>query len=51
MTIEEMDSVIKKFIEENFYTDAGESIYNKRCNTFDDDYDRIKEIYDEVISY
>lgn len=49
MTIEEMDIVIKNFIEEYWGTAIGESIYYKRCNTFDTDFDKIQEIYNEVI--
>lgn len=51
MTIEEMDKIISVFIQQYWGTAIGESIYNKRCNTFDDDYDHIQDIYNEVINY
>lgn len=51
MSIEEMDRVIKNFIEEYWGTAIGDSIYNKRCNTSDSDFDRIEDIYNEVIEY
>lgn len=51
MTIEEMNAAIELFIEEWWGTAKGESIYRKRCNTRDDDYDAIKDIYDEISDY
>lgn len=51
MTIEDMDKVIQNFIETYQGTAIGESIYNKRCNTFDNDYDHIQDIYNEVVNY
>lgn len=50
-SIEEMDVVIKRFIDEHWGTAIGESIYHKRLNTFDTDYDGIKDVYDEVMNY
>ena len=51
MSIEEMDYEIKNFIEEYRGTAIGDSIYNKRCNTNDTDFDRIQDIYNEVINF
>jgi hypothetical protein len=51
MSIEEMDEIIKNFIEIYWETAIGESIYNKRCNTNDTDFDRIQDIYNEVINF
>lgn len=51
MSIEEMDYEIKNFIEEYRGTAIGDSIYNKRCNTNDTDFDRIQAIYNEVINF
>lgn len=48
---EEMDYEIKNFIEEYRGTAIGDSIYNKRCNTNDTDFDRIQDIYNEVINF
>lgn len=50
MTIAEMDSEIKEFCEQYIGTAIGQSIYNKRLNTWDTDYDGIKEIWEEVQS-
>lgn len=51
LTIEEMDRVINKFIDNFYGTSIGEHIRRWRENTFDTDYDSIKEIYDEVMDY
>lgn len=51
LTIEEMDRVINKFIDNFYGTSIGEHIRRWRENTFDTDYDTIKEIYDEVMDY
>lgn len=48
MDIEYMDSEIKNFIEQYWETAIGNSIYNWRCNTRDDDYDGIEAIYKEL---
>lgn len=51
LTIEEMDRVINKFIDNFYGTAIGEHICRWRENTFDTDYDTIKEIYNEVVDY
>lgn len=48
LSIEEMDSEIKEFIDAYYGTAIGESIYHKRINTYDTDYEGIKEIWEEV---
>ena len=48
LSLEEMKQEINLFIEEYWGTSIGESVYHRRCNTFDNDYDGIKEIYDYV---
>lgn len=49
LSIEYMDTIIKQFIDEYWGTAIGDSIYKKRTNTHDDDFDSIKDIYNEVI--
>lgn len=43
-----MDNKIKEFIESYYGTAIGNSIQNRRQNLFDNDYDGIKTIYDEL---
>lgn len=49
ISIEEMSSAIRTFIDENLGTDDGEQIYRKRIYIRDDNYDEIKKLYDEVL--
>ena len=48
LTIEEMDSEIKEFCAQYAGTSIGQSIYHKRLNTYDTDFDGIREIWEEV---
>lgn len=48
MDIGYMDSQIKSFIDQYWGTAIGESIYNWRSNTRDDDYEGIKDIYKDL---
>ena len=48
LTIAEMDSEIKEFCAQYIGTAIGQSIYHKRINTYDTDYDGIREIWEEV---
>ena len=48
LTIEEMDSEIKEFCAQYAGTSIGQSIYRKRVNTYDTDFDGIREIWEEV---
>ena len=41
---------ITDFITDNWGTNEGEYVYRWRCNTFDDDFDEIRAIYNYVIS-
>ena len=49
MTIEEMDYEIEKFINQYWGTAIGASVYSKRSNTLDSDFDKIEDIYNEII--
>lgn len=51
LSIEEMDRIINKFIDNFCGTSFGEHIQRWRENTFDNDYDTITEIYNEVMDY
>ena len=48
LTIEDMNTEISNFIDTYWGTAIGESIYHKRANTSDDDYDGLKDIYEEI---
>ena len=48
LSLEEMKQEINLFIEEYWGTSIGERVYHRMCNTRDDDFDGIKEIYDYV---
>lgn len=48
LTIEEMDSEIKEFCAQYAGTSIGQSIYHKRLNIYDTDFDGIREIWEEV---
>lgn len=48
--MEEMKKTIEDFITNNWGTSEGEYVHRWRCNTFDDDFDGIKAIYNYVIS-
>ena len=48
LTIEEMDSEIKEFCSQYAGTAIGQSIYRKRVDTYDTDFDGIREIWEEV---
>ena len=48
LTIEDMNTEISNFINTYWGTAIGESIYHKRANTSDDDYDGLKDIYEEI---
>ena len=48
LTIEDMNTAINDFIETYWGTAIGENIYHKRANTLDDDYDGLKDIYEEI---
>lgn len=50
-TIEDMDCEINRFIEMYDGTLIAYTVKNQRDNTNDDDYDRIKEIYDAVMEF
>lgn len=50
LTIQEMDNAIKQYINEYDGTAIGEHISRWRENTYDDDYDAIEEIYNEVMT-
>lgn len=45
-----MKKVINDFITDNWGTSEGEYVYRRMCNTFDDDFDGIRAIYNYVIS-
>lgn len=48
--MEDMKKVISDFITDNWGTSEGEYVHRWRCNTFDDDYEGIKAIYNYVKS-
>ena len=48
LSLEEMKQEINLFIEAYWGTSIGERVYHRMCNTRDDDFDGIKEIYDYV---
>ena len=48
LTIGEMDSEIKEFCAQYAGTSIGQSIDHKRLNTYDTDFDGIREIWEEV---
>ena len=48
VSIEEMSAAIKRFIDRYWGTAVGERIYHKMMNTYETDYDGIKDIYDEI---
>ena len=48
MGLQDMKIAIDKFIDEYSGTAIGESIFRKRCNIWDDDYDGIEAIYKEL---
>lgn len=48
MDIESMKAEIQNFIDQYWGTAIGESIYNWRCNTRDDDYEGIEAIYNDL---
>lgn len=50
-TIEDMDCEINRFIEMYDGTLIAYTVKTQRDNTNDDDYDRIKEIYDAVVEF
>lgn len=47
--MEEMKKAIADFIRDNWGTSEGEYVHRWRCNTFDDDLEGIKAIYNYVI--
>lgn len=48
--MEEMKKTIEKFITDNWGTDEGERVHKWRCETFDDDTEEIRKIYQYVIN-
>ena len=48
--MEEMKKAIADFITDNFGTSEGEYVHRWRCNTFDDDFERIRTIYNYVMN-
>ena len=48
LSLEDMKQEINLFIEEYWGTSIGERVYHRMCNTWDTDYDGIKEIYDYI---
>lgn len=51
LTIEDINTEIDNFIEAYWGTAIGESIYHKRANTSDDDFDGLFNIYEEIKEY
>lgn len=46
--LEYMKREINKFIDQYWGTAIGESYYNRMCNVWDNDYEGVKNIYDEL---